>query len=700
MSTNGNHSDAAYTGFLQRVSATFHARVTQNSLKIFVTDAADLWETYMDSFGPEGTEAKPNEVRQHHNCNACRHFIQRYGALAVIADDGSLIPAVWNPDDAPDLYRPALEALATKVRRAKVTAQFLSSEPVLGTPETGGWQHLYVKQPLGAVYKDRVKTAGQAAAEALQDYYTLISALNLISVESIEKGLVLLRAGQLYRGDKYVPAAEWLLGVAKLRAEGGWKNYHRVWLSVAKAPAGFAKPRGTAMGSLLENLQAGMAFPELKAKFEAMLAPETYQRAQVAPTAGAREQAEKLVEQMGLAPALPRRYAKLSEISTIWAPSVLAHKASQPGQSVFGHLAVKGQEPGPLTAVPGLPPTTMTWDKFLRQVLPGALRIEAKVPEANRFAALVTAEDAAAPPLLRWDHEGARNPVSWFYDSGADAEVRQRVTRAGGMYENTDVRVSLIWNNTDDLDLHVMTPHGDHICFMQKRACRHGGFLDVDMNVSGETTSPVENTRWAAGRAPFGTFDVVVNNYRNRGFGRMRTTPFMVEVQVGSELRQFHGEIRGEGQYSASPNGVAVVRFNRQPGGGVSWGAPGVSPAASSQASQWGLALGVFAKVHSIAKSPNLWGAAPVPASGNHTFFLLEGCRPVDAGKGRGFFPEMLRSELHPVRSVLEAYAGQSSLGGEPEACGLGMTDQQPWNLHLRVATAAGVQDYLIDRAD
>src|SRR5262249_54008273 len=73
-----------------------------------------------------------------------------------------------------------------------------------------------------------------------------------------------------------------------------------------------------------------------------------------------------------------------------------------------------------------------------------------------------------------------------------DAEIRQRVQAAGGLYDGVDIRASLIWNNRNDLDLHVITPSGEHIYYGAKKALC-GGFLDVDMNVRGETTKPVEN---------------------------------------------------------------------------------------------------------------------------------------------------------------------------------------------------------------
>ena len=63
---------------------------------------------------------------------------------------------------------------------------------------------------------------------------------------------------------------------------------------------------------------------------------------------------------------------------------------------------------------------------------------------------------------------------------------------------------------------------------------------------------------------------------------------------------------------------------------------------------------------------------------------------------------ETLRSELHSVRATLEAFNASATIAGADtaDACGLGMTDQKPWNLALRVTTTNAVATYLIDRWD
>lgn len=122
-----------------------------------------------------------------------------------------------------------------------------------------------------------------------------------------------------------------------------------------------------------------------------------------------------------------------------------------------------------------------------------------------------------------------------------DAEIRQRLLKAGGRFENCSIRASLIWNTRDDLDLHVVTPGGDHIYFGH-RLSSCGGELDVDRNVHGETREPVENIRWPKGTARPGKYTVFVQNYGYHEAGR-RAVRFKVELDIDGEIKTFDGEI-------------------------------------------------------------------------------------------------------------------------------------------------------------
>lgn len=127
-----------------------------------------------------------------------------------------------------------------------------------------------------------------------------------------------------------------------------------------------------------------------------------------------------------------------------------------------------------------------------------------------------------------------------------DAEIRQRVEAAGGMIDGVDMRFSLIWENRNDLDLHVMTPGGSHIYYGSKRDTS-GGYLDVDQNVQGENPKPVENTRWAKGTCPRGEYRVWVENYNFHrdpdiaGDPSRQDTPFKVEIEINGKIQHFEG---------------------------------------------------------------------------------------------------------------------------------------------------------------
>ena len=143
-----------------------------------------------------------------------------------------------------------------------------------------------------------------------------------------------------------------------------------------------------------------------------------------------------------------------------------------------------------------------------------------------------------------------------------DAEIKQRVEAAGGQYKNVDVRASLIWNNRNDLDLHVITPSGQRIYYASKQSSC-GGWLDVDMNVRGETTKPVENIRWKKGEAPKGQYKVIVQNF---AFHEANRTPthFELELEVAGEIKRFKGTTSPNGE-TGTDSEVLVHTFTFDP---------------------------------------------------------------------------------------------------------------------------------------
>ena len=127
-----------------------------------------------------------------------------------------------------------------------------------------------------------------------------------------------------------------------------------------------------------------------------------------------------------------------------------------------------------------------------------------------------------------------------FLSDGTEMSARLR----GASAKSGDVRISLLWNNTNDLDLHVIDPAGEKIFYGHKRS-RSFGELDVDMNASSLTSKPVENVYWPVGKAPAGHYRVLVHLFNNR---ERRDTPFTIDVLNKGEISTFEGIAQGQEQ--------------------------------------------------------------------------------------------------------------------------------------------------------
>lgn len=391
------NGDAEWSGLLTSVRAT----LAKANGPLFVVRAEGLYVAYLDNLPAE---------RQVHTCWHCKRFIETYGALVTIADDGHIESAFWDADSVPEFYRASVKAMSAMVKRARVQSPFLCSESIWGSPTTGDWTHFATPSP--AVYRERLLTDGQAMAAKREDFKTVAHGLADFTAEMIAEALRVLEAGHLRGGEKFVNPLHWLaeLHAVRAKAKDARIRDNLLWRAVATAPEGYCHPRSSMTGTLLEDIAAGLPFAEVKARFDAKMHPLQYQRPQAEPAAGNIANAEKVIEKLGIAPALERRFARLDECQTAWTPPM--PKASErPVGGVFAHLKAKGAA-GPVRALDA-PAGTLTWEKFARTVLPGAEKIEVYLAHTMNFIALTTALNADAPPILKWG-----NPVAWYVYHG------------------------------------------------------------------------------------------------------------------------------------------------------------------------------------------------------------------------------------------------------------------------------------------
>jgi hypothetical protein len=125
-----------------------------------------------------------------------------------------------------------------------------------------------------------------------------------------------------------------------------------------------------------------------------------------------------------------------------------------------------------------------------------------------------------------------------------------------------DIQVSVSWNDTSDVDLHVIDPNGDEVYFSNPNVAS-GGHLDIDSNAGctddRDATHPAgfhknnENIVWPVGLAIPGDYRVILDYYSNCGTS---PTDWVVTVQhTGASAQIFTGS------FSGSPNPVTVTTF-------------------------------------------------------------------------------------------------------------------------------------------
>jgi hypothetical protein len=111
------------------------------------------------------------------------------------------------------------------------------------------------------------------------------------------------------------------------------------------------------------------------------------------------------------------------------------------------------------------------------------------------------------------------------------------------------IQVTLIWDNDNDQDLHVIEPDGSEIWYSRPGPTATGGQLDQDDNVNVCGTDPrpggTENIYWPTGSTPdHGTYTVRVVQYRGCGTSA-----------------QWRAEVRVNGQLTRTETGTATGEF-------------------------------------------------------------------------------------------------------------------------------------------
>lgn len=359
-----------------------------------------LYEAYLKGF------KYPTE-RAHHTCNACRHFIERYGNLVIVGNDGELKSALWpGAYKVPGEYREGISEIQRIVTTSTIESAFFTNEAILGTPIAGNFTHFAVELPQTspAFHREPEKRS----AEIKHEFETLMNSLATYPKDVIGTAVEILSFGDLYRSEKVLGPAKFLYQAASLKERSNNRRKNLLWKMAYTAPPGFCHAKTTMIGTLLDDL---LNNPKDAAEnFKRKMHPLKYQR----PTTvkqGNVVSADQLVSKLDVENSFKRRFASLGEVMPyfIWGAEMKPVKKT----GIFSSKLSSSPKRDPVGHV-----RTVTWAVF-EETIKAARKIEVKLEDRNMaFVGITTQEVSGSRPILQWDHEDHRNPLSHFFFNG------------------------------------------------------------------------------------------------------------------------------------------------------------------------------------------------------------------------------------------------------------------------------------------
>ena len=651
-------------------ASTVHSKFVELSKQeLYVTvDGDRLWETYLQSF-PEGTNPI-YKTRTEHDCSCCKQFVRNIGPVVAVVN--GKLQSIWG--DYKDMAYPFNEvaaALDALVLSSPITNLFRPSEPAYGAEQTKqllegqviNWNHFHGKVAAKHFTKQPDKARG--------DYRTTVQVfkrgLEELHSSAVMQVLELIDSNAIYRGAAHraaVLAFQTAQDQFKSLPLGSVDRDVYVWTNAVGQAAHF---RNTVIGTLVQDLSEGIDLEHAVRGFETKVAPTNYKRTTALITPGMVKAAMKTIDDLGLEPALERRFANIGDVdvnNVLWVDnSVKAHMKG----GVEGLLMANV---GTATGRTSANAVDITVDEFMSTVVPKAQGMSLLV-QGKYLSNLVSLTAPVHPDsgkLFKWD-----NDFGWSYNGNITDSIKEKVKSAGGNVTNAKLRVSLAWFNFDDLDIHIHEPSGNHIYYANK-----SGKQDVDMNAGGgRSREPVENVSWTM--VQDGAYRVQVNQ-----FSRRETTDlgFVIEIESGGNLSQL--------SYKAGVNGmVDVCTLHVKAGVIVKVDvAKGIEGGGISQ-EQWGIKTETFVKVQTLMNSPNYWDDNAV--GNKHWIFMLDGCRNPDPA--RGLYNEFLNSKLDEHRKVFEVLGDKTKCPvAENQLSGMGFSSTRQDVVTVQVQGAASVQ--------
>ena len=629
--------------------------------ELFIVDISsfEVWDKYLNAY-PEEVNGIFRE-RRHYDCNCCKNFVRRIGSVVRVVDN-KIVDTIWNVS-VPGYYQEVAKTLHEIVSKAKLQRAFVISETTAGSLPTVDnynsniiWDHFYVKIPQNYILNS------DNFSSVVGDINTTVSvfkrAMKELTLPAAEIVLDLINANQIYRGQEYKHFVEYFIECKKeydALPEELKDNYVLVKGSNV-AERSLLRLKNTAIGTLLDDLSKDVELEVAVRSFESKVDSTNYRRTTAVVSPAMIKKAQQAIADLGYENSLYRKMMSPSELDS---ENVLWTSTPNKALNVFDDITMSQEQRIAREKTKNIKAKPLSIQELLNDVLPEAKECSILFDSRlkNHLMTLTNVIDPSSKPMFKWD-----NNVAWSYNVEGD------------------LRISLSWSNSDDLDLHCYDDNGAHIYFSSKRGIP-GMYLDLDMNGLDKHDSehPVENIicknkhKLKPGRYVFIVDQFSCRNRDKHGFtiqvefdGIIHSFSYGKFLQNKEKFRCF--EIVFDG------NDFKIETINNE----------FTETTDISTSEIWGLQTNTFVPVSSILLSPNYWNQN---ATGNkHFLFLVENAFNPD--KVRTFYSEYLNSELYEHRKTMELLGASETLKAEPtseQLSGFGFSETSQSELIIRV---------------
>lgn len=648
-----------FDDFADKIMSQFNLMVESGNPLVRVSPKDSLFTTYLENIKPEDNPIF--RERRYFDGNYDHNFIRRVGNLAMITPEYKLV-SLWD-FDIYTLFENARKALSEAIHDGQIVDIYLEKERIAGhKPNKDNenpdiiWEHYYVELPNKLVNTRNIDTKKHEARDAHDVLKRTVQEVNIDDLNTI---IDLIKENNLYRGQEFLSNLQKWVELKQDYDKNPSEEY--LWFKAIQHGRSIGY-RSSVIGTLISDLYDGVELEKAIHSYESKVAPHNYKRPKSIVTTKMVEEAKETLEKLGFLDSIYRRPAKLTDIPS---DKILFTSQEQKAFNVFDDMTKDSKASTKKSKVEDA--KEMSIHELLDELkdLQKLELLPTHSLQANQIV-LTEALNQDAPSPFLWS-----NTLSWAYINSDTADaVTLRVKNAGGNVDG-DVRVSLSWDNKDDLDLAVYKDNDEYDCIYYGRRRELGGELDVDANAHSIVDEPVENIFWKSiNNLANGQYTVKVNNFNkrtneNQGFTLQFATTEGIQTFTYPDNDVNHKPFL---VFEKENHKVKLIQISDK-----------------LQCQSNTVSGDKFIEVKNVLMSPNTWEQE----IGNKHFILLTDDVEVNEPV-RGFFNEQLNSKLSPHRKVTEILGSKLKIQAadfEPTnvAKGYGFSETMDANLILRL---------------